>query len=203
MLLKPSLSSPSPWFHSLAATAGVRKKKKKKRERAMWRQANLKAIIDHQPPWLVWLQCARCNWLGRAIRSFNRKYTLSLSISFKKWQHREETQLPEATVSYKNWIHCRRHSNAESYNQTKRFCAKLYLQSGLRFTAAIIWAYWASCCFLPIAWNQHQKELNVLCFSKTEFMWSKNSRKSKLNSIRDPTRHPPALYVILRLNPYI
>lgn len=33
MLLKPSLSPPSPWFHSLAATAGVRKKKKKKKER--------------------------------------------------------------------------------------------------------------------------------------------------------------------------
>lgn len=110
---------------SLAATAGVRKKKKK--EWAMWRQANLKAIIDHQPPWLVWLQCARCNWLGRAIRSFNRKYTLSLSIAFKKWQQREETQLPEATVSNKNWIYCSRPSNAESYNQTKRFCVKLYL----------------------------------------------------------------------------
>ena len=69
----------------------------------MWRQANLKAIIDHQPPWLVWLQCARCNWLGTAIRSFNRKYTLSLSISFKKWQHWAKTELPEATVPYKKW----------------------------------------------------------------------------------------------------
>lgn len=78
----------------------------------MWRQANLKAIIDHQPPWLVWLQCARCNWLGRGIRSFNRKYTLSLSISVEKWQQREEAQFPEATVSNKNWIDCRRPSNA-------------------------------------------------------------------------------------------
>ncbi len=162
MLFKPPVSPPSPWFHSLAATAGVRKKKKT--ERAMWRQANLKAIIDHQPPWLVWLQCARCNWLGTAIRSFNRKYTLSLSISFKKWQHWEKTELPEATVLYKNWIHRRCHSNADPYNQTKRLPAKLHLQSSLKYTAAIISVYRASCWFLWIAGNQHQKELYVLCF---------------------------------------
>lgn len=96
---------------------------KKKKKSAMWRQANLKAIIDHQPPWLVWLQCTRCNWLGTAKRSFNRKYTLSLSISFKKWQHYEKTQLPDATTMYKNWIHRGCHSNADPYNQTKRLLA--------------------------------------------------------------------------------
>lgn len=126
MLHEPSVSPPSLCFHSLPAAAGVRKMKEKKKikknRRAMWRQANLKAIIDHQPPWLVWLQCARCNWLGTAIRSFNRKYTLSLSISFKKWQHWGKAALPlKQQFTYKNWIPRVCHSNSDPCNQTKRF----------------------------------------------------------------------------------
>lgn len=157
--LSPSVSPPSPWFHTLTLTAGVRIKKEG--ERTMWRQANLKAIIDHQPPWLVWLQCARCNWLGWAIRSFNRKYTLSLSISLKKWQHWEEPQLPEATATFKIWIHCRHHSNAD-FQFNKKIVRWVISSSGLQFTAVTICVYRALCCFLPMAWNQRRKELQVL-----------------------------------------
>lgn len=145
------------------------KQKKRERVRAMWRQANLKAIIDHQPSWLVWLQCARCNWLGTAIRSFNRKYTLSLSIFFKKWQHWEKNKLSKATVQYKNWFYCRCHSNADPCNQTKRLPAKLHLQSGLKCTAVIISVLRAPCWFLWISGNQHQRKLYVLFFTKYKF----------------------------------
>lgn len=178
MLLKPCVSPPSPWFHSLSATAGVRKKKKKKKGRAMWRQANLKAIIDHQPPWLVWLQCARCNWLGTAIRSFNRKYTLSLSISFKKWQHWEKTELSKATVLEKHWIHCRCHSNADPYNQTQRYPAKLHLQSGWKCTAILFcflsfpffFSPSAPCCFLWICWDMESKETQCSLLDKVRVL---------------------------------
>lgn len=83
--------------------------------RAVWRQANLKAIIDHQPLWLVWLQCARCNWQGCAIRFFNRKYILSHSISFKEWHHWR--QFPKATASPKNWIHHSHQSEAAAFDR--------------------------------------------------------------------------------------
>lgn len=142
MLLKPSVSPPSPWFQSCAATAGVGIERGEK-EGAVWRQANLKAIIDHQPPWLVWLQCARCNWRGWAIRFFNRKYIESCSISLKKWQHR----LPEATASCKDWFNCRHQSSAGSDNQTNH---SLYLipWSDLHFTSVGIWVHWLPCCFM-------------------------------------------------------
>lgn len=133
----------------------------------MWRQANLKAIIDHQPPWLVWLQCTRCNWLGTAIRFFNRKYTLSLSITLKRWQHQGKTKLPEATVWCKNWINCGCQSNSDRRNQARRVSPKLHrhLQSSLKCTTVSV--YWASCCeFLETSIKRN----SVLLFLK-KYVW--------------------------------
>lgn len=166
MLLEPSVSPPSLRFHRLPATAGVRKKKKKKNKRAMWRQANLKAITDHQPPWLVWLQCARCNWLGTAIRSFNRKYTLSLSISFKKWQHWGKAKLPppKQQFPYKKWIHCVRRSNSDP--------PAIKLRDSLQVTPAKWLEMYSSHYFsllsillLPVdCWKAASKGTRYICF---------------------------------------
>lgn len=169
-------SSPLSLFHlhgftvlHLQQVSIKRKKKKKASESAMWRQANLKAIIDHQPPWLVWLQCTRCNWLGTALRFFNRKYTLSLSITLKRWQHQGKTKLPEATVWCKNWINCGCQSNSDRRNQARRVSPKLHrhLQSSLKCTTVSV--YWASCCeFLETFIKR-----NSLCFCFLKSMFAR------------------------------
>lgn len=80
---------------------------------AVWRQANLKAIIDHQPLWLVWLQCARCNWQDSAIPIFNKKYIRLHSITSKEWHHRR--QFPKAKASSRICIHHSRQSDPAAF----------------------------------------------------------------------------------------
>lgn len=174
MLLEPSVSPPSPWFHSLAATAGVRKKKKKKKK------SYVKASQSESNHWpsttMIGLITVRQMQLARHSYKILQQeiHSVPFNLSFKKWQHCEKTGRPEATVTYKNEIHRGCHSNADPYNHNKRLPANLYLQSSLNFTEVIISVSWAPCWFLTIVGNQHKRELNVLCFSKSEF-WNEKA----------------------------
>ena len=124
MLLQPCVSPPSPWFHSLAATAGVRKKEKKKkkekRERASqsesnhWPSTTMIGLITVRQ-----MQLARHSYkiLQQEIHSvpfnlFQEVTTLSEDRAprsngpvYKKWNSlRVIVQMPIPTITLKDFV---------------------------------------------------------------------------------------------------
>lgn len=134
MLGEDASQAPLPSFHLhgftvlLLKQVWVKRNRKKKEEKK--RRSNVKESQSESNHWpsttmIGLITVCQMQLAGPSSKILTRKYTLSPSISFKKWQRREESRLPEATGSSKIRILWWHQSITESYNQNVTFSESL------------------------------------------------------------------------------
>lgn len=152
MLLKSSVSPPSPWFHSLSTAAGVRKTKKKESyvkasqsESNHWPSTTVIGLITvHQ------MQLSRHSYKILQQEIHSAPFNL-----FQKVTTLRGDQAP--------WCNspCLKTEFFKGVVRTERLLNMLHLLSSLKSTAVIILVFWASCCFQWITVNYHRKHTQI------------------------------------------